>query len=211
MDKETLKDRIQEQEDARRAKMIQAPRDPNRDLLPHETDKTRQSHGTSSYNAPSTRLDGEDRGFSVIMNTKSPTKPFEKGRTGASTSSGGQRTSRSTSEMRFPLSGSGGSRSSAFDEDMNSDNYQKLYERRQRELAAQKQEEAARERKQREAQGKKKADQETALRLRARQLFDEIQFWRGQYAMGLHDPTYINAMIATLQTEMNGIDPRYWP
>lgn len=51
---------------------------------------------------------------------------------------------------------------------------------------------------------------ETGLRIRARELQNQISWWNAQRGTGQYDDTYIDSMLNQFKSELNTIDSRYW-
>ena len=60
------------------------------------------------------------------------------------------------------------------------------------------------------AEQRRLQEQETLTRVRARELMEQIRFWRQKFGTGEYESNHIRGVIASLEQELNGIDARYW-
>lgn len=58
---------------------------------------------------------------------------------------------------------------------------------------------------------RKHLEQETLQRNNARDLIAQIQWWQSQYGQPDRDDQDVAGMITLLQSQLNAIDPQYWP
>ncbi|MDD3182396.1 MAG: hypothetical protein PHD48_06305 [Alphaproteobacteria bacterium] len=159
--------------------------------------------------------------FSVMPSTGKAThaeQMYKRPKSGRSANIAGQSSSSlsapsaasQTTSLQF--SGTGQNSKPIYDnERVTSENYTKIYLQRQRE-----QEKLACEQKSMQSRmahpaAQKQRDEETTLRVRARDLIAQIQWWRSQFGLTDHEPHYISGMISSLEQELHAIDPRYWP
>jgi len=91
------------------------------------------------------------------------------------------------------------------------ENYLKEYEKKQRQTPPEPSALTQKEIEEKRQQEKKKIEAETLLRVRARDISDQIHMWRREFGLGNYEATHINGMLAQLEQELNGIDARYWP
>lgn len=96
------------------------------------------------------------------------------------------------------------------EERVTSENYTKIYQKRQREREAMEQAQRRDQATANAVLAKKQLEQDTTLRNQARHLREQIQWWRAQIGQGSHDTTYIAGMISSLESQLNAIPPRYW-
>ena len=212
----------------------------NHDLLPYELAQQRKPDNISRFDF-STRGTNESGRFSIIQATtrhssaatstlgqkvaadakaktdaKAKAEEFKKTMTPpATTKKAGSSTfsKQSTAQMAFKSKKDDGKSEVGKKKEMTADNYRREYLKRKREREAillgknltpkQQQEKLLKER--------KILEEETFLRVRARELMDQIFMWKREYGMGNHEATYIAGQIVELERQLNIIDPRYWP
>jgi hypothetical protein len=57
---------------------------------------------------------------------------------------------------------------------------------------------------------KEQSNREAVLRNEARDLGDQIRYWKNQEGSGNYDSTTISGNISSLESRLNGIDGKYW-
>jgi hypothetical protein len=223
--------RLQEEEENKRLGDPSFKGNPNDRLISHELSTLRKLK-TQEYKDSGT-IDPLESRFNVLGSTKDisrikniPKSKNEKGKresadpktAGIGTNIGGIpnfKSRQSTNKMNFALKKKDDDKKQSGKGEkldrMNAENYRTVYLRRQR-LALQGGKNLTSDQaKQKAAAEKKQQEQETLLRVRARDLYDQILWWRTQYGMGVYENYYIGGELARLEQEINSIDARFWP
>lgn len=91
-----------------------------------------------------------------------------------------------------------------------SDNYRHMYLESQREAAAERLQTNDKKQAEKDARAQAEKQKQDEQRYRARDLQDQLSFWRQQIGQGLYDEGTVNGMIAQLESELNAIPPHLW-
>lgn len=186
---------------------LKPKQDPNEKLISKELSRTQGERFDRYHDTGHSDPTSDDR-YTVMPSTGDHTHT-QKGGTQAN-GMPSLRSTRPTTSLKLPTNASKPTSSSG-SRGMTTENYCKVYQQRQRE-----QERLAQARKSMQSHNvstasRKQNEEETNLRVRARSLIDQIQWWRGQFGQTEHEPHMITGMISSLEAQLHAIDPRYWP
>jgi len=186
--------------------------DDNFSLLPRDSSGPKKQSALDRFDF-GVKEEPEEGRFSVLQNSGSSNNyaPVEIGSGANKRKLPATATGKTTSQLGKNAN-AGQMDSSTKELDVAGEDYQKAYLRKQRESAAHAQNKSESDRKQQEkaAADRTARQNEDALRARARDLRQQIQRWQGEISMNNYDEMHINGQIATLEQQLNAIDPRYW-
>lgn len=220
--------------------MKDKPTPDNHDLLPRELSQARKPENISRFDA-GTSSESEAGRFSIINATTRHTaaatqtlgmkaaadakaksganaktedsKNASISKAGGKSSSSSSFTKQSTAQMAFKTKKDTAKADGTAQKGMTADNYRKEYlrKKKEREDIALGKKLTPKEKLELILKERKKLEEETFLRVKARELMNLIIMWRQEFGMGNHEASYIAGQIVELERQLNLIDPRYWP
>ena len=96
------------------------------------------------------------------------------------------------------------------DESVTGEKYQKAYIKKRRRIKAEQKEEQKKLAVKNAQEQQKQLEIDTNFRNQAREIQNQMRMWENKRNEPASDSTQIDAMISVLQSQLNGIDPKYW-